>query len=723
MLRVILPFFTFLYSAVALGQNNFKVIIKDAETKELLIGATAILEGSKNGATADQNGFLELKNIPNGKQIILFRHIGYEVRIDTLYFPLAQSDTIELLLNSENEEMEEVVITSTRSSRTIADNPTRIEAISGEELTEKGNMKPGDIRMMLNESTGIQTQQTSATSYNSSIRIQGLDGKYTQILRDGLPLYSGFSGGLSLLQIVPLDLKQVEVIKGATSTLYGGGAIAGLVNLISKTSKEKRELSFMLNGTSALGLDASGFYSQKFKKIGTTIFASYNKGTAYDPANIGLTAIPKFNRYTINPKLFVYFNEKTTLNVGINTTIEDRIGGDIRYIKDDRSITNSFFEKNKTNRISSQFGLVHQINEQSKLSFKNSISYYDRVIEIPSFKFAGKQVLSFSEATFNHKTQKSEWITGLNLWTDKFTQNQFGNSKLVDYTHSTLGAFVQNTWNTNEKFVIETGFRGDYQNEYGFFALPRISALFRANQNLTMRLGGGLGYKTPTIFSEDAERIQFRGVLPIDISKTKAEQSIGTNFDINYKTSLSDEVYLSVNTLFFYTQVKNPLVLVPTSSALFEFQQPKGFIDTKGIETNVKLSYSDFKLFIGYTFADVKQYYNGNSTAFPLVAKHRLNNVLMYEIEDKLKIGLEAYYFSPQKLNDGSTGKSYWITGLMAEKLWENFSVFLNFENFLDTRQTRFDTIYTGSISNPNFRDIYAPVDGFVINGGIKFKL
>jgi iron complex outermembrane receptor protein len=200
-------------------------------------------------------------------------------------------------------------------------------------------MKPGDIRMMLNESTGIQTQQTSATSYNSSIRIQGLDGKYTQILRDGLPLYSGFSGGLSLLQIVPLDLKQVEVIKGASSTLYGGGAIAGLVNLISKTPKEKRELSFMLNGTSALGLDASGFYSQKFNKIGTTIFASYNKGTAYDPANIGLTAIPKFNRYTINPKLFVYFNEKTNLNVGINTTIEDRIGGDIRYIKDDRSIT------------------------------------------------------------------------------------------------------------------------------------------------------------------------------------------------------------------------------------------------------------------------------------------------------------------------------------------------------------------------------------------------
>src|SRR5690606_28439203 len=140
------------------------------------------------------------------------------------------------------------------------------------ELAEKGNMKPGDIRMLLNESTGIQTQQTSATSYNSSIRIQGLDGKYTQLLRDGMPLYAGFSGGLSLMQIAPLDLKQVEVIKGGASTLYGGGAIAGLVNLISKTPQDDPELSFMLNGTSAMGLDASGFYSEKFGKIGPTIF-------------------------------------------------------------------------------------------------------------------------------------------------------------------------------------------------------------------------------------------------------------------------------------------------------------------------------------------------------------------------------------------------------------------------------------------------------------------
>lgn len=724
MKNFILPLLAFLYTSLAFGQNTFKAIIKDGESKEQLIGATAILQGTSNGASADQNGLIIINNIPDGKQTILFQYIGYQGKTETFDFPMTQTQPLEIFLSpDEGEEMEEIVISATRSSRTIDNIPTRIEAISGEELEEKGNMKPGDIRMMLNESTGIQTQQTSATSYNSSIRIQGLDGKYTQILRDGFPLYAGFSGGLSLMQIAPLDLQQVEVIKGASSTLYGGGAIAGLVNLVSKTPKEKRELSFMLNGTSALGLDASGFYSRKFNKVGTTIFASYNLGTPYDPANIGFTAIPKFTRYTVNPRLFVYFNEKTIFNIGFNSTFEDRIGGDIQYIKGNSESEQPYFEKNKTSRFSTQLGLDHTINNKSKLTLKNSLSYYDRSIEIPGFNFSGLQLSSFSEASYHYQGETSEWITGLNVWTDQFQQNQKDTAEVIDYKHLTMGVFVQNTWNATDKFILETGFRGDFQNEYGFFALPRISALLNVNQKLTTRLGGGFGYKTPTVFTEDAERIQFRNVLPIDVSNTKAEQSLGGNFDINYKTMLSENMFFSLNALLFYTQVKNPIVLVPTGTDFYEFQQPKGFIDTKGIETNIKLTYGDFKLFTGYTLADVQQHYNGVKAPFPLVAKHRLNNVLMYEIEEKVKMGLEAYYFSPQLLNDGAIGKEYWLFGFMVEKIWESFSLFINFENFGNTRQTKFDTIYTGSMSNPTFRDIYAPVDGFVVNGGIKIKL
>ena len=155
----------------------------------------------------------------------------------------------------------------------------------------------------------------------------------------------------------------------------------------------------------------------------------------------------------------------------------------------------------------------------------------------------------------------------------------------------------------------------------------------------------------------------------------------------------------------------------------YQFLNVDGNLNTKGTETNLKFSYEDFKLFIGYTYTAATVENNGNKSRNPLTAKHRLNNVLMYEVEDKWKVGLEAYYYSPQQLTDGSTSRDYWIFGVMIEKLWENFSIYANFENFTDTRQTRFGSIYTGTLSKPLFKDIFAPLDGFVVNAGIKVKI
>ncbi len=722
MIKPILALLVLICYSSVVGQSMFTATIHDDEHKEALVGANAIVQGTQLGASSDQDGFVEIHNIPPGRHVIVFSYIGYEESSSIFSFPHTQNGPFEVFLQHDDEHTEEIFISATRSSRTIADIPTRIEAISGEELNEKGNMKPGDIRMLLNESTGIQTQQTSATSYNSSIRIQGLDGKYTQILKDGFPLYSGFSGGLSLLQIVPLDLSQVEVIKGASSTLHGGGAIAGLVNLVSNTPTEDRELRLLLNATSALGLDASAFFAQKAGHFGTTIFVSYNLGTAYDPADIGLTAIPEFKRYTLNPKLFVYFSDKTILDVGVNTTLENRIGGDMNFIEGNQDSIHSYFEKNETTRFSTQIGLVHHQSEAATFSLKTSFSYYDRTVAAPGHIFSGIQNSSFSEANYSHQGESFEWVAGMNLWTEKFSQDQPDTSTVLDYEHITLGAFIQSTWNASEALNMETGLRFDRQNDYGNFILPRVALLWKMNQKLALRLGSGLGYKTPNVFTEDAERLQFRNVLPIDVANTKAEKSLGTNFDINYRTPLSDQISLSVNTLLFYTRIDNPIILVSNSSGQFEFRQASGLIDTKGIETNIKLSYDHIKLFIGYTLADVQQHNNQATTDFPLVSRHRLNNVLMYEKHDDIRVGLEAYYFSPQNLSDGSTSQEYWIFGLMTEKMWEDFSLFLNFENFLDTRQTRFEAIYTGSLTNPQFKDIYAPVDGFVINGGLKIK-
>jgi len=704
------------------AQNQFKAIVLDEENQSPLVGATIYSKQLDKGGVTNVEGGLVLENIPDGRYQFQISFVGYEKLAITLTFPLADSSKIQtFMLHHQHDEMEEIVVSSTRSSRTIDDIPTRIEFIAGEELAEKGNMKPGDIRMLLNESTGIRTQQTSATSYNSSIRIQGLDGKYTQLLRDGLPLYSGYSGSLSLMQIAPLDLKQVEVIKGSNSTLYGGGAIAGMVNLISKNPQEKPELGMMINGTSALGLDVSGFYANRNENIGTTVFVSYNKGTAYDPADIGLTAIPKFDRYTINPKLFIYPTKTTKIEIGLNLMKEERLGGNIEYVKG-KEITNAYYESNQTDRYSTQIIANHNISSSIRLNFKNSINYFDRSIEVPNFTFAGRQLSSFSELNFNSFEDNSEWIGGLNLWTDSFDQREGEAEQDLDFNQYTAGAFIQNTYDIGDKFTVESGFRLDYNDQYGLFPLPRASFMFEQSSQLTFRIGGGLGYKTPTVFSEEAETRQFQNIRPLNDSLLEAEKSYGANFDVNYDHIFTDDLSLTTNALVFYTQIENPLQLQAVGNQ-FEFTQSKGFIDSKGVELNLKWSYHDFKLFTGYTYVDVNQVENSIETEIPLVANHRLNNVLMYEKHGNFWLGLEAYYFSPQQLNDGAAGQQYWIFGLMSEKRFSKyFSVFLNFENFTDTRQTAFDTVYRGNIDNPQFRDIYAPVDGFVINGGIKLN-
>lgn len=724
MFKYILLFVAIATIGTAQAQHSLKINIKDSDTNLPLNAVTATIQALSLTAYSNDEGVITFENLAEGVYSLSFQLEGYELENKTIQVPLvAATADLTIYMKSNAEEMDEIVITATRGTRTISNIPTRVEFIAGEELEEKANMKPGDIRMMLNESTGIQTQQTSATSGNSSIRIQGLDGRYTQILKDGFPVYSGASSGLGLLQTPPLDLKQVEIIKGSASTLYGGGAIAGLVNLVSKTPTEERELRFLLNGTSAGGLDINGFYGQRFGKVGLTVFASHDRNAAYDPADNKLTAIPKFERFNFNPKLFLYLNDKTELNFGVNTVFEDRIGGNIDYIKNRSDFPDSYFEKNKTQRVSTQFTLSHKFNDRESITVKNSINNFSRVITIPDYLFDGVQTSTFSEFTYANNGEISQWVAGANFYTDEFKEKNNNTFPVRDYNQITYGAFVQNTVKATDWLDLEAGLRGDYVHEYGFSLLPRASALFRISPKLSSRLGGGLGYKTPTIFTEESESIQYQNVLPINSDTNKLEKSYGFNLDLNYKTHLTDALSLSVNQLFFYTKVNDPLILTPLANDTFQFLNVDGNLNTKGTETNLKFSYEDFKLFIGYTYTDATVENNGSKSRNPLTAKHRLNNVLMYEVEDKWKVGLEAYYYSPQQLTDGTTGRDYWIFGVMIEKLWENFSIYANFENFTDTRQTRFGSIYTGTLSKPVFKDIFAPLDGFVVNAGIKVKI
>ena len=140
---------------------------------------------------------------------------------------------------------------------------------------------------------------------------------------------------------------------------------------------------------------------------------------------------------------------------------------------------------------------------------------------------------------------------------------------------------------------------------------------------------------------------------------------------------------------------------------------------SQGLETNLKLTYNDFKLFFNYALIDAKEKFDNRDDQKPLTAKHNIGAVLVYEEEGKWRIGLEAYYTGEQYRRDLTRTDNYWITGLMVLRKFKHISLYSNFENFSDTRQSKFENIDLGSNMSPSDLDIWAPLEGFVVNFGV----
>src|SRR5665647_515001 len=413
----------FLIPLFANAQNNFKAVIKDSVTNENLASVTAYISKLKLGAASDTSGILNISNIPNGTYEIVFSSVGYQQKEMEFSFPLSQHKPFDILLQKESGELSDIIVTTTRTNSRIEDIPIRVEVIGKDEVNEETNIKPTNISKLLLESSSIQAQQTKAVNGNVSIRLQGLDGKYTQILKDGFPLYGGFAQGLSIMQIPPLDLKQIEIIKGSSSSLYGSDAIGGIINLISKQPHEKRELTFLGNRTSLSGTDVDGYFSQRWKKIGLTFLTANNFQKAVDVSKNGFSDVPQTKTFTIAPTFYYYFNPKTTMRFGLNGTFDNRKGGDMLVLKNQSDSLHQFYEQNISNGVSSQFLFDKKFNEGNSLTIKNSISYFNRGINQPTSTFKGNQTSSYSEAAYNFTIAKQQFVAGINVTTEKFLED------------------------------------------------------------------------------------------------------------------------------------------------------------------------------------------------------------------------------------------------------------------------------------------------------------
>ena len=714
------------FSLIGKAQQTITIKVTGGENK-MPIAASIVLKGTTKGYSADSTGTVSISFLSNGEYTLVASAVDFVEKKIKITIPYS-FDTLEIELESSEHEMEEVIVQSTRTSRTIANVPTRVEIIELEEIDEKNNMRPANVAMLLHESTGIQVQQTSASSGNASIRIQGLDGRYTQLLKDGFANFGNFSSGLSVLEIPPLDLRQVEIIKGPASPLYGGGAIAGVVNFISKTPRAKPEYSFILNHSNIGQSNIGGFAAHRGKKTGYTLLALYNRSNAYDVDKDDFTEVPKSNEFTLHPKLFIYPDETTTIIVGNSLTSGERIGGDIQVIKNKVDASHQYFEKNKTLRNISTFEWEKKLSDRKRFIAKQSFSLFDRTISIPAYTFAGVDNNSYTDVSYITNGNKHSFVFGGNFIYNKFNEKDKSTSNR-DNTATTGGVYGQHTWDATDKVKLESGLRIDavnYKNNIytntEIFVLPRVSLLVKYSPQWSSRIGIGMGYKTPTLFTEETETIQYQNVD--QLNNVTSEKSYGGTADVNFRTAISENLAFAFNHMFFYTWIDNPLVLDNYTTSNYRFFNAANPVQSAGFETNARFIFKGaFKLFLGYTFTDTKAKYLAGNQLLPLVPRNKLNTALIYEKEGVIKIGLEGYFTGRQYLSNGTHTPSFSEFGFMTEKVFNRFSLFVNFENFTDTRQSNYKNVVNGSHLNPTFDELWTHTEGFVVNGGVKIKL
>ena len=449
-----------------------------------------------------------------------------------------------------------------------------------------------------------------------------------------------------------------------------------------------------------------------------------NSHSAYDGDGSGFSDVPKKTSYTINPKIFYSPSDDTKIMFGLSTGYENLEGGDMTAISSGPSPQHPYLEKSKSERTYTQLQLNTFLGGTS-LTLKNSIGYFSLNNSLESLGFSGTQWTSYTELTLQSRAGKHTITGGLSLTSDRFAENPSSSGLDRSYARWTAGVFGQDDWRVTDPLTVETGLRIDKPSGYGLEFLPRIGAIYRLSNEVGLRASAGMGYKVPTIFSDQSNPYAIYQILPTSAGIVP-EKSVGGEFDITYNAIVLGELSLNVDQAFFYTRVNNPFILLPqivSARAFFSLKNADGSLFSRGAETDVKLSYGDLQAYVGYTYTDAEDNFPGSQGELFLTPRNRFITDVAYAIENFGEAGIELRYTGPQLLHDGARSPAYWIMDLLLEKSYHGFTFFIAAENFFNYKQSDYSPIFSGPVDNPQFGDIWAPLEGRVVNAGLRIDL
>ena len=634
--------------------------------------------------------------------------------------PLGESlpSEVQIVLDAVPEIEEEVVADATRTATRLADQPLRVEVIDGEEIEEKALMTPGSIAMLLAETTGLRVQTTAPSLGAANVRINGLRGRYTQLLADGLPLYGTQGDSLSLLQVPPLDLSRVEIVKGAASALYGPTALGGVVNLVTRRPAADHA-DLLVNLTTPPGVDAAAFLGRGPRGgWGLTLLGGFHSQRAQDLDDDGWGDVPEFTRGVVRPRVFFDNGRGATMFVTAGLNVEDRRGGTLggRVAPDGVP----FRQELDTTRADS--GVVGRMvtARGHVVAVRGSFSRtgQDRVFG-DAFD-TGSRIVWFGESSIAGVTGRHSWVAG-----GAVSQDRYRNASVpgVDFTFTTPGLFAQDDIRMTDSLSASLSARVDVHNEYGTLVNPRVSVLGRPTAEWTLRASTGLGVFAPSPLTEETEEVGFsRLQLPLSLD---VERAWASSFDV---TRLLGPV--EVTATAFSSRVARPLTSVDVDEdtfTLLSVDEP-GWV--WGAEAIVRYRGDGFSVVGTYAWTRATELDPelGGRRETPLTPRHAVTFTAIRESEDWGRIGVEGYFTGRQALDEDpyrTSSRPYALVGVLGERRFGRLRLFVNAENLANIRQTKYAPLVRPS-RRPDGRwtvDAWAPLDGIVVNGGVRLVL
>lgn len=610
------------------AQSEDRVCIEghvfDKTTKEAIAYASVAIEGTKIGTTTDEEGNFIFRKIAPGRYTIVVSCIGYKKEHHTVEVRKESVAHAHLELVPEATRLDEIVVSANRNETNRKEAPVVVNVLS-EKQFEQNNAQ--DLVQSLGFQSGVRVEYNCQNCGFPQVRINGLEGPYTQLLIDSKPIMSALSGVYGLEQIPVNMVERIEVVKGGGSALFGANAIAGTVNIITKEPLSPSlsvgtDVQAIGGTTYSQNFNANGAILSKDRHFGASFYQTFRKRNPYDRDNDGFSEIGMLTNNSFGTKLFYNINSKNKIKIEYHTTNEKRRGGN-NFDMQPHYADICEATEHLINALSLNYDFVssdgkHRLNVYSSAQSIDRNSYYGSHQD-PNAYGITNDLTFLAGAMANHHLDKFLFSKASITYGAEYSTNRLDDQVKAynirtQQNVSTIGMYVQSEW-TSRYLNLLIGARMDKHNLLSSPVLvPRLSLLYKYNDSWQVRASYSSGYRAPQAYDEDFDITQVGGMS----LRTKLADNLNAEYSNSFSLSSDHYAFLGenwqANLLIegFYTILNDVFATRiieqdTINNIIYQERYNASGADVAGVSLSAKLAYKDLVTFsLGYTLQTSK---------------------------------------------------------------------------------------------------------------------